>query len=278
MTWNEEFAREGVCFPFDGRIKAVRSSEEVMPEFVGDRKSLPYLRLTGHEVDAVINEPRAQAPKRLDLNDLDPGTARDCANGNWSRCDGLRLKHITRHRPRVRWMRPIRPSRPSGHGNHVLGTRTVVVGNSRCSTLGALIGKTGRLVEARAALLLSAPQIRHTRLAIDYRLGIDQALGESDDPEAAVLSCCNGDSGDPRLLEGAMMDESERDTDVFQEVERLRREDSGLGDKLERYRQSRGHYERLVGRGETAPSVPLQRSRRQATAEGRVKKNDGGGG
>jgi hypothetical protein len=64
------------------------------------------------------------------------------------------------------------------------------------------------------------------------------------------------------------MDKRERK--LFKELERLRVEDGGLGEKLERYRQSRAQYDRLVkGREDTSrASLPVQGSRRRASAHG----------
>jgi hypothetical protein len=64
------------------------------------------------------------------------------------------------------------------------------------------------------------------------------------------------------------MDRKERK--VFVEVNRLRGQE-GLGEKLDRYRQSRDQYERLLKGRESGPSVPVQRSQRQGTAHGRVR-------
>jgi hypothetical protein len=65
------------------------------------------------------------------------------------------------------------------------------------------------------------------------------------------------------------MDKKERK--VFAEVNRLR-DDQGLGEKLDRYRQSRDQYERLLkGRQENSPSVPLQRTQQQTSAHGRIR-------
>jgi len=67
------------------------------------------------------------------------------------------------------------------------------------------------------------------------------------------------------------MDKKERK--VFAEVDRLRG-DQGLGEKLDRYRQSRDQYERLFkGRKESGPAsaLPLQRTQRQTSEHGRIR-------
>jgi len=139
----------------------------------------------------------------------------------------------------------------------------------RGAALRALIGEARRLVEARATFFFGASQIGDVRPRIDYRLVLVHRLGGGRGPGTAVISACRREFGDPHPMEGAM---DKKESRLFEEVERLRGEDGGLGEKLDRYRQSRGHYERLVkGREESGPSVPLQRSRRQASARGRIR-------
>jgi hypothetical protein len=73
------------------------------------------------------------------------------------------------------------------------------------------------------------------------------------------------------------MDRKERK--VFAEVNRLRSEEGGLGEKLERYRQSRDQYERLLkGRRESgsAPPLPLQRSQDHSSVHGHIRGVVGG--
>jgi hypothetical protein len=63
---------------------------------------------------------------------------------------------------------------------------------------------------------------------------------------------------------GAAM--TDRDKDLFDQVGRFRSREGGLGAQLDRYRRSREEYDKLLRGREAAPSVPLQRGRKQRAA------------
>jgi hypothetical protein len=267
---HEQLTSESICLTFARLARAVRGIEEVMAEFVGDRKALPHLRLAGEEFDPVADQTRAEAAEVLDLDDLESNEAGEFAHPDWWRSDGVFVEYPACHRTRMRRVCLLGTAGSAGDPERIVW-RSLFLGidqDSQSTALRALIGKARRLVETRAALFLGAPEIRHAR-RIDYRLVLVHPIGNRRGPQGVVISARRRDVGRPQPREGATMDKKE--SKLFEEVERLRGED-GLGAKLDRYRRSRGRYERLVkGHEETAPSVPLQRSRRQATAHGRIR-------
>lgn len=272
MTGHEQLTRESICLAFARRARAVRGVKEVMAELVRNREALPHLRLAGDELDPVVDQAGAEAAEAFDLDDVDSDEACERPNRDRRSGDVVFGEHPPRHLARVRRMSLLGPTGPARDPEAIVLPWLVirVDQDSRGAALRALIGEARRLVEARPALFLGAPQIGHARPRIDYKLVLVHRIGGRRGPGTVVISACRRDFGDPQPMEGATMDKKE--SKLFEEVERLRSEDGGLGEKLDRYRQSRGQYERLVkGREETGPSVPLQRSRRQATAHGRIR-------
>lgn len=272
VAWNKQFAGEGVGFAFDGRRGAVCRAEEVMSEFVGDREALPCLRFACDEFDSVVGQAGAESPESLDLDDLESDAACDRQHRHGGCRDVVLDKYPPSHFARMSWMRLLGPAGTTWDSQEIVRPRLVIQvdGHSRSAALRALILEARGSVEAESTISVGAPQIRHGRLSADYRLAAVYGTGGRRGPEAVVISACCRDSGVGLPTEEATMDKKERK--LFKEIERLRGEDSGLGEKLERYRESRGQYERLVkGREESGPSIPLQRSRRQATAKGRIR-------
>jgi hypothetical protein len=59
----------------------------------------------------------------------------------------------------------------------------------------------------------------------------------------------------------------ERDKKLFDQVDEFRTREGGLSDQLNRYRDSREEYEKLLRGGrDTRPPSPLERVRRQRAA------------
>lgn len=271
LTRHEQLTRERICLAFARGARAMHGVEEVMAELVRDREALPHLRLAGDELDPVVDQAGAETAEAFDLDNLDSDEAGERPNGDWRSGDLVFGEHPPRHRARMRRMSLLGQTGPARDSEAIIVPWLVIqVGHdSRAAALRTLIGEARRLVEARAAFFLGASQIGHDPPRIDYRLVLVHRIGGCRGPGTAVISACRREFGDPQPMEGAM---DKKESKLFKEVERLRGEDGGLGEKLDRYRQSRGHYERLVkGREETEPSVPLQRSRRRATSQGRIR-------
>lgn len=271
VTGHKQFTREGICLAFARRTGAVHGVEEVMAELMSDREALPHLRLAGGELDPVVDQAGAESAKTLDLDDLDSHETGERANGDRRSCDVVFREHAPRHLASVRRMSLFGAARPARDTEAVVCS-WLVIGidqDGRGAALRALIGEARRLIEARPTFLLGASQIGHFRPRTDYRLLLIHRFEGCCGPETVVLSACRRGFGDSPSTEETM-DKKERK--LFEEVERLRVEEGGLGEKLDRYRQSRGRYERVVkGRDEAGPSVPVQRSRRQASAKGRIR-------
>lgn len=269
MTGNEHLAGEGVGLLFNRWTGAVCRAEKVMAEFMRDRKAFPHFRLASDELDPVVDQTRTETPEGLDLHDLETLEASERPHWNGWCCDVPFTQHAAGHLACMRRVRLLRPTGTARNSEKIVSRWPVVDldGQSRGAALRALILETRGSVEAESAIFLCAPQVRHARPRTDYRLVVYR-IGGFRGPEVAVISACRRDSGDPLPTEEATMDKKERK--LFKELERLRVEDGGLGEKLERYRQSRAHYERLVkGREDTnRASLPVQGSQRRASTHG----------
>ena len=268
VTGHEQLAGEGVRFAFDLPTRSVCRVQEVVTEFVGDREALPAERLGSDHLDARVDQTGAQAAEAVDLDDVETDPASDRRNGNRRLRDVVLGEHPPGHVAGMGRMSLLIADRTTGDSEQLLRPLILlqVDGHSRGSALWALILEAGRRREANPAFLLGAAQIRHDQTETDYRpLHVPLTEGRRN-PTTAVISLCCRRFGDARTVEGATMDKKERK--VFAEVDRLRG-DEGLGEKLDRYRQSRDQYERLFkGHKESGPSLPLQRP---ASARGRVR-------
>jgi hypothetical protein len=270
MTRNEQLAGEGVGLLFHRRTGPVCRAEKMMAEFMRDRKAFPHFRLASDELDPVVDQTRTETSEGLHLHDLETLEARERPHGDGWRGDVPFTQHAAGHFACMRRVRLLRPTGTAWDSEKIVWRWPIVDvdGQSRCAALRALILEARGSVEAESAIFLCAPQIRHARPRTDYRPVVVHRIGGFRGPAVAVISACRRDSGDPLPTEEATMDKKERK--LFKELDRLRVEDGGLGEKLERYRQSRAHYDRLVkGREDTSrASLPVQGSQRRASAHG----------
>jgi hypothetical protein len=271
VTRHEQLASEGIGFSFNLSVRAVNGVEVVMPELVCDRETLAPHRLRRDDLNASVDQTGAETAEVIDLDDLETGTPSDGVNGNrWLRDVVLGedpAGHVTSVR-RMRFLLTARTTRDSEQ----LPSPIVLVGvngHRRSAALRALILEARRGRPAVSAFLVSAAQIGHNQAETDYGPVSVHLIEACGNPAAALISLCRRRFDDARTVEGTTMDKKERK--VFAEVNRLR-DDQGLGEKLDRYRQSRDQYERLLkGRQENGPSVPLQRTQQQTSAHGRIR-------
>lgn len=270
MTGNEQLAGKGIGLAFHRRTGAVGSAEKMMAEFMRDRKAFPHFRLASDEFDPVVDQTRTETSECLDLHNLETLKASERPHWNGWHSDVPFTQHAAGHLTCMRRVRLLRSTGTARDSKKIVRRWSVVDVDqqSRGAALRALILEARCSVEAESTIFLCTPQIRHARPRTDYRLGALYRIGGRRGPEAAVMSACRRDSGDSLPTEEATMDKKERK--LFKELERLRVEDGGLGEKLERYRQSRAHYDRLVkGREDTSrSSLPVQGSQRRASAHG----------
>jgi hypothetical protein len=270
MTGNEQLAGEGVGLVFHRWTGAVCRAQKVMAEFMCDRKAFPHFRLTCNELDPVIDQTSTETSECLDLDDFETVEASERPHGDGWRSDVPFTQHAAGHLACMRRVGLLRPTRTAWDSEKIVWRWPVVDvdGQGGGAALRALIFEARGSIEAESAIFVCASQIRHARPRTDYRLVVVYRIGGWRGPEADVISACRGDFGDPVPTEEATMDKKERK--LFKELERLRVEDGGLGEKLERYRQSRAHYDRLVkGREDTSrASLPVQGSQRRASAHG----------
>jgi hypothetical protein len=270
VTRHEQLAGEGIGLTFDLSVRAVDGVEVVVPELVCDRETLAPLRLRCDDLDASVDETGAETAEVIDLDDLETGTPSDRVNGNRRLRDVVLGEDAAGHVTSVRRMRFLLTARTT-RDSEQLPSPLVLVGvdrHRRSTALRALVLEARRGRPAVSAFLVSAAQIGHNQAETDYRPVSVHLIEGCRNPAAAIISLCRR-FGDARTVEGATMDKKERK--VFAEVNRLR-DDQGLGEKLDRYRQSRDQYERLLkGRQENSPSVPLQRTQQQTSAHGRIR-------
>jgi hypothetical protein len=271
VTRHEQLAGEGIGLTFDLSVRAVDGVEVVVPELVSDRETLAPLRLRCDDLDASVDETGAETAEVIDLDDLETGTPSDRVNGNRRLRDVVLGEDAAGHVTSVRRMRFLLTARTT-RDSEQLPSPLVLVGvdrHRRSTALRALVLEARRGRPAVSAFLVSAAQIGHNQAETDYRPVSVHLIEGCRNPAAALVSLCRRRFGDARTVEGATMDKKERK--VFAEVNRLR-DDQGLGEKLDRYRQSRDQYERLLkGRQENSPSVPLQRTQQQTSAHGRIR-------
>jgi hypothetical protein len=270
VTRDEQLAGEGVGFAFDLPVRPMRRVQEVVAEFVRDREALAPGGLGANDFDPLVDQPCAETAEAVDFDDLKSDTPSDRVHGHCRLRDVVLDDHAPSHVASVRGMRLLLASRTSRDCQQLLPLVFVDLdGHSRGSALRTLIVEAGRRREADPALLLGAAQIRHNQAETDYRALRVHLIEGRRNPAAALISLCRRRFGDARTVQGATMDKKERK--VFAEVNRLRG-DQGLGEKLDRYRQSREQYERLLkGRQESGPAIPLQRSQRETSAQGRIR-------
>jgi len=273
VTRYEQLASEGVGFALLLPIRAVNGMEMVVPELVCDREALATVRLRGDNLDASADQTGAETSKVNDLDDVEPHPSSDGMDRDRRLGDVVFEEDTPGFVTSMRRMGYLLTCRTTRYSEQFRRQRVLVAvdRHRRSTTLRTLILEAGSCRKASPALLVGAAQIRHGNTEPDYTALHVPLIGARRNPVAAIISPCCRRFGDARRVEGATMDRKERK--VFAEVDRLR-DDQGLGEKLDRYRQARDQYERLFkGRKETGPAPALtpQRSQRQTSARGRIR-------
>jgi hypothetical protein len=273
VTWHEQLAGEGVRFAFGLPDRPMHRVQEVVTKFVCDREALANGRFGGDNFDAGVDQARTEAAEAFDFDNLETDAAGDGVNRNRRLRDFVLDQDAAGHLAGMGQMRLLLTP-GTARDTEQLPRPLVLVevdAHSRGAALRTLILEARRGHEANPAFLLRAAQIRHNETETDYTAAGVPPIEGRHNPAAALISLYRRRFGDARTVEGATMDKKERR--VFAEVSRLR-SNQGLGEKLDRYRESRDQYERLLeGQRDVAPasSLPLQRSQRQASAHGRIR-------
>lgn len=269
---HEKFPSERVRFLLDGRSGVMGSAEEVVGEFVGDREPLRVLRLSCGKFDSIVDEPRAERAEVVALDDAEVLAARDRRDRNWWTRDSVIGQDAAGEGASVRWMRTLLTPWSAGNSEQLLRAFLLVRihGHRVGAALDALRREPRPLEEAVLTFRVCAAEKWHRREGIDFcDLPVQDTLGEHESARSERRSRLCRDAGRaPVSLKGAAM--NDRDKELFEQVDQFRSRNGGLSDQLERYRRSREEYEKLIRGRDEAPSVPLERGRRQRAA-GRLK-------
>lgn len=265
----EKLARERVCFLLGRGRRVMRRVKEVMSELVGDREPLTVLRLLRGNLDPSVGESAAEWCEVVTLDDLQAAVASDRVHGYRGPADTVLSENAQGHLSgmrRVRLFNVRSPARNSQRGIYP-GRVGLVVKNSRRATLGAVADEARGLDEAFCAFGLGTAISGHLHRPLICSFATWQREPSLSIRQTVYASAkVRLSSGLSVTMKGAVMDK--REANVFKEVERLRGREGGLGEQLDRYRQSRDQYEKLRSGQpqEKGPSIPLKGSPRQAGA------------
>lgn len=269
MARYEKLSGESVRLFLNGRSRIMVCPQEVMPKLVRDREAPSVLRLSGGNLDSIVEQTRAQRPQVLARDDRQVLMAGDRKHRHRRARDPMLDKDAPRESARVCRVRAFRPAGSARNRQQLL--RSILffgVHWHRVRTaLDALRGELRRLEEAVLAFRICAAKKWHRgRLDVARSALQDTSSGPRGTRSERCSRLAQDAGRDRGSTKGAPM-EADRDKEVFERVEEVRGREGGLSEQLERYRHSRDEYEKIFRRSrETTPSAPLERVRRQRSA------------